>query len=201
MVQTKPRVLNVVEIISTDSGPPNIVRHERPRAAGSGKLDPIRRSLHELREQIGLTVYDIVDITGLSYGTVLYNFWSGRSRVPVHPEIRNLIESRHADWLLPENIARRQKLASMTMEQIVMEWSQLLNAKPDCDMRTRVLMVADALHVHELTVSRQTDGKRDRWNPVRIFSYEQDIKKRAAAYQGREIKRTESHQEHNGPQA
>lgn len=183
-VPERERVLNVVEITPGGS-PPSIVRHERPRAADSGKMDPVRRHLHELREQIGLTVYDIVDITGLSYGTVLYNFWSGRSKAPVHPEIQHLIESRHADWLLPENIERRHALAAMTMEQIVTEWSNMLDAKPDADLRTRALIVADALNVHELTVERQIDGKRDRWNLVRIFSYEQEIKKRAAANRGR----------------
>lgn len=180
MLGDQTKVLNIIEV--TQGGDrPQIVRHERTRAADSGKLDEERRRLHAMREALGLTVYDLVDITGLSYGTVLYNFWSGRSRAPVHPEIRELIESRYADWRLPENVARRQALDNMTMEEIVTEWSRLLGAAPTTAMRDRVAVVADALNVHPLTVERQVDGKRDRWNPVRIFSYEQSVKQRAAA--------------------
>jgi hypothetical protein len=144
-------------------------------------MDPTRQRLHRMREKIGLTVYDIVDITGLSYGTVLYNFWSGRSKAPVHPEIRSLIESQYADWLKPENIARRTTLEAMTIEQIVTEWSNMLRVDPNADLNTRITVVADALNVHPLTVERQVSGKRDRWNLVRIFSYEQDIRRRAQA--------------------
>lgn len=179
MTSASREVLNLVEM-SPEAAPPSIVRHQRPRAVDSGKLDESRRRLHLLREEIGLTVYDLVKKTQLSYGTVLYNFWSGRSKSDVHPKIRAVIEADYDFWRRPDNVARREQLSGMTLREIISAWAGMLGAPPDEDLHAQVRRVAKTLRIHELTVQRQIDGKRERWSPVRIFNHEQAILAAAA---------------------
>lgn len=173
----------LLPIVEIDRGSESIIKkHRKPRTVESGRHDEERMRLHLMREELGLTLYEIVEITGLSYGTVLYNFWSGRSKAPVNYEIRSLIENSYREMKTPENIERRQRLAKMSMREIVDEWARILGASDSATEDERALAVAHALDVHYLTIQRQVEEKRDRWGDVRIFSYDRRIQDKAKEF-------------------
>lgn len=173
----------LLPIVEIDQGePPIIDKHRKPRTVDSGRHDEERKRLHLMREELGLTLYEIVEITHLSDGTVLYNFWSGRSKAPVKTEIRALIEDNYRELQVPENMERRNKLASMSMREIVVEWARALGATPEATPDECALAVAHALGVHYLTVQRQIEEKRDRWGEVRIWTYDRRVLEKAKQY-------------------
>ena len=177
------QMTSLLPIVEVDRGEkPMIEKHRKPRTVESGRHDEERKRLHLMREELGLTLYEIVEITGLSYGTVLYNFWSGRSKAPVHEKIRSLIENSFREMSTPENIERRRRLAKMSMREIVDEWARVLGASEEATEDERALAVAHALDVHYLTVQRQIEEKRDRWGDVRIFAYDRRIQDKAKEF-------------------
>lgn len=177
------QIISLLPIVEIDRSNESIIKkHRRPRTVESGRHDEERIRLHLMREELGLTLYEIVEITGLSYGTVLYNFWSGRSKAPVNHQIRSLIETSYREMKTPENSARRERLAQMTLREIVDEWARILGASDGATEDARDLAVAHALDVHYLTIKRQVEEKRDRWGDVRIFSYDRRIQDKAKEF-------------------
>jgi hypothetical protein len=180
MMQPPIYLLPIVEIDRANESV--IQKHRKPRTVESGRHDEERTRLHLMREELGLTLYEIVEITRLSYGTVLYSFWSGRSKEPVNEKISSLIENTYREMKTPENSARRQRLTRMTLREIVDEWSRILGASDSATEDERNLAVAHALGLHYLTIQRQTEEKRDRWGDVRIFVYDRRIQDKAKEF-------------------
>jgi hypothetical protein len=182
MSTTTLSLLPVVEKIGGAPLEVEIQKHRRPRTVESGRLDSDRIQLHLKREELSLTLYEIVEITGLSQGTVLYNFWSGRDKGPVNAKIRSLIEDSYREWNVPANVQRRAALSAMSMREIVDDWARILGASEESTPDERTTAVANALGVHYLTVDRQINEKRDRWGDLRIFNYDRRIHEKAKEY-------------------
>jgi len=179
MNTTTLSLLPVVEKVGETTVDLEIQKHRRPRAVESGRLDEDRIQLHLKREEMSLTLYEIMEMTGLTEGAVIYNLWSGRDKGPVNPKIRSLIENNYRGWNVPAHVQRRDALSRMTMRDIVDDWARTLGVPDDSTPEERTAAVAKALGVHYLTVDRQITEKRDRWGDLRIFNYDSRIREKA----------------------
>jgi hypothetical protein len=179
MNTTTLSLLPVVERIGETTVDLEIQKRRRARAVESGRLDEDRIQLHLKREEMSLTLYEIMEITEMTEGAVIYNLWSGRDKGPVNPKIRSLIEDNYRKWNVPAHVQRRAALSRMTMRDIVDDWARILGVSDESTPEERTAAVANALGVHYLTVYRQITERRDRWGDLRIFNYDCRIREKA----------------------
>ena len=149
-------------------------RHVRARAVDNDRLPEELKELHRKREEMGLTIQDLAEITGVPVGTVNKRFYDQSRDVP-NP-IRELIESEYEQWIRPENVARRAEIESLSMEQIVEQWASWIGGA-SLSLEQKFDLLADALilNVNPLTIERQVSGKRERWKTQRIMRYERKV--------------------------
>ncbi|MFN3627664.1 MAG: helix-turn-helix domain-containing protein [Parvibaculum sp.] len=168
--------LSIVAVDEENPETPPRRRHTTPssiKAVDTGRLTPRVARLHKIRAELGITVRDLAEITGIPLGTINRDFYNNN----MPRAVEEFLEDEWAKWNAPKNVARRTEIEQMSMEAIIEDWSKMLGLA-NVDRKAKVLTVAKVLEMHPLTIERQISGERVRWSTPHIFRLEQKIKDR-----------------------